>query len=500
MALDGGRDINGDGVPDFLVGDPTAQTGGMVDARSGTDGSLIHRFYGTTANERFGESLAIIGDVDGDGLNDIVIGSPGWGSGLYTNSGALTLFSGLTGHQIRFHGGAPYSWLGTCVSYAGDSDGDGIEDYAAGAPGAGRDGEAIIFSGANGIRLATGSDWASYSGSASGSSLAFAGDFYGTGTPHVVYGSPWYEPYEGAFGGAVSALSADGGWNIASLGYAAPHMGTAVDGIPDIDGDGRDDILVSIPGYDEIRAYGASPWPTMIYRARGLGIGDSVVTVGDLDLDGIADFVAEGYYDDHGQRRVGGVMAYSGVDGSDLFTMRGFSRRGIDGAQSPLGDLDGDGHPEFLLSAPNEGLPGRVKNGLVYVYTYYPGLALDVQEVSASVGGAVQLQVDFPDSMAGQSYQGLMAREPGKPLFGYHVPLQDDALLADFIQGSLPPAIYVGLQGTLDALGDATISITVPAGVYDQHVGKDFWFSVVALPSGNQPARSTVARSIQLIP
>ena len=66
----GGGDVNGDGFPDFVVGDPGANA---ISIYSGYDGTLLHS---ETGSGSFGASVAILGDANGDGLLDVLIGAP----------------------------------------------------------------------------------------------------------------------------------------------------------------------------------------------------------------------------------------------------------------------------------------------------------------------------------------------------------------------------------------------------------------------------------------
>jgi hypothetical protein len=92
-------DVNNDGKPDFVVGAPSAVVAsvatGAVYVRSGVDGSLIYSITGDIKG--FGSAVAKIGDVDGDGVNDFVVGSPFAVNSLGKARGAVWGFSGKTG-------------------------------------------------------------------------------------------------------------------------------------------------------------------------------------------------------------------------------------------------------------------------------------------------------------------------------------------------------------------------------------------------------------------
>ena len=71
-AVSGVGDIDGDGSWDFAVADPEAGTASLY---SGADGALLRELHGDEAGDRFGEAVAGAGDVNGDGVPDVVVGS-----------------------------------------------------------------------------------------------------------------------------------------------------------------------------------------------------------------------------------------------------------------------------------------------------------------------------------------------------------------------------------------------------------------------------------------
>lgn len=134
-------DVNTDGVNDFAVGAPSessadAGTSGRAYVYSGRNGQLVHALVSPTpqSNGRFGESLAGIGDVNGDGTSDVVVGAPGEAS----SAGRVHVFSGADGTLLRTVA-SPQDILngrfGIAMSPAGDLDGDGVVDLLVGAQG-----------------------------------------------------------------------------------------------------------------------------------------------------------------------------------------------------------------------------------------------------------------------------------------------------------------------------------------------------------------------------
>src|SRR5438132_2447155 len=154
-------DVNGDGIPDLLVGVPKKDTpAGLPDVGSayifsGADGSFIRSLDppaqgGAEANGRFGTAVANAGDVNGDGVFDVLIGAPG--------QGRAYVFNGATGALIRTITSPVAETLpsfGFAVAGGRDVNGDGIPDFVIGAPQAGGKGAAFVFNGANGTLLYT---------------------------------------------------------------------------------------------------------------------------------------------------------------------------------------------------------------------------------------------------------------------------------------------------------------------------------------------------------
>jgi len=133
-------DLDGDGRPDLAVGAPFAKNEGgakvgRVWAFSSASGRALHHWQGTDPRGGFGEVLAAIGDLDGDGKGEIVVAAPGTEDPKRTTPGELRIYSGATGKELRhWSGSQPGELYGRMVVAAGDLDGDGVEDLAIGAP------------------------------------------------------------------------------------------------------------------------------------------------------------------------------------------------------------------------------------------------------------------------------------------------------------------------------------------------------------------------------
>lgn len=150
-------DLDQDGVPDYALR-ITTEVVPSVEIRSGQDGTLIYEFDGPV-NSEFGKAVGPIGDQDGDGQTDFFIGQPN--TFLTGGIGKLRIYSGSTG-QVRttYVSDLPNTDFGASAVAAGDVNGDGLEDIAIGAPGFNpggmpQAGRVQVFASGSGALLAT---------------------------------------------------------------------------------------------------------------------------------------------------------------------------------------------------------------------------------------------------------------------------------------------------------------------------------------------------------
>jgi hypothetical protein len=368
FAADEMGDLNGDGISEFIVGAPANSAGGNAAGRvyvySGADRALLHTLTGQVAGETFGWSVADAGDVDGDGVPDIVVGGPSAGMGV------VRVFSGANGSLLYSLGGpGAGSNFGFIVAGIGDVDGDGRSDLLIGAPDAstGR-GEVRIVSGMTGATIR------SHAGTNAGDRYGYGGgalgDVSGDGVPDYAAGAAL-----GGQGVTDVRSGADGSvlYSVNPLASSGQLGFIWIDSVGDVNGDGRPDIFVS-----DINDSGNRGRGHLVSGADGATIRTFTGTQNseffgiarhgghDADGDGIPDLFIAGYHHNEGASLAGKAYVYSGATGSLLRTMTSTiagETLGYDAVQ--LGDLDGDGSADYLLTGDIE--QGSTGRGRVYL-------------------------------------------------------------------------------------------------------------------------------------
>ena len=259
-------DLNGDGIPDLLAGvphhvadpdsDEAKNNAGEAFVFSGQDGTVLFTLADPTAAEddKMGTSVAALGDVDADGVADLLVGVPGkdiGGEGGLSNVGLAYIFSGKTGQVIRTlnhpeEGGTEAgAAFGMAVANAGDIDGDGVTDVLIGAPG---EGQAFVFNGKTGSLIFTLVSPFTESLHSFGAAVAGGKDFNRDRKPDLVIGSPARENFQGAayiFNGSDGSLQRT---LLPATRQPFAQFGASLFASDDLTGNRRPDVAVGAPG------------------------------------------------------------------------------------------------------------------------------------------------------------------------------------------------------------------------------------------------------------
>ncbi len=355
MALPG--DLNGDGHDDLVVGAPGADHGAANNGAAlvffGPIGAGISVasadavLMGSGGGDEAGVAVDRAGDVDGDGLDDLLVGA--WFAA--GDTGAAYLIRGGTVGGVtdldsvaaaRVHGEAPYDMAGTSVAGLGDLDGDGYDDFVVGAdrydPGLQNAGGAFVFygpvSGDHRLLDADAALLGEDKGDHLGDSVASAGDLDGDGSPDLV----------------VGAYKEDGGDHGSGSAYVLHGPVSGLYGVADVDA-----TLVG-EGYET--------WA---------GQGQGLARAGDVNGDGYDDLLVGAWGENQGGESSGAVYLVLGpvtdlslADASARFI--GESARDHAGvATRAVGDVNGDGYDDIAVGSPFSA-PNGTPVGAAYVF------------------------------------------------------------------------------------------------------------------------------------
>lgn len=382
-------DLDGDAVLDIAVAAPAFSSSGPGDVHvfSGATGVLVRVISGPATAQRFGYALDATGDVDGDGVDDLLIGAPGATGGSFAPARAY-VHSGATGALLREHvPNIANSGLGTAVSGLDDVDGDGVDDYLIGVPQVGLsnlDGRIALHSGATGALIYNVLGASGYT--KPGISLDAIGDVNGDSIADFVAGCANSNTSTYFTDGKVIVCSGANGAVLHVIDGPTTNDGFGVDlaALGDVDADGRGDFVVgtfgatpngSHPGtggaaYVHSGATGALIRELIPSEFGGI-YGQSVAGGGDLDHDGVGDvLVAAPELDVHPWNpNDGRIWAFSGATGELLFYVERLGVPGIGVGLASLSDLDADGFVEFGIGAPQT---GGAASGRAWIFSPCP--------------------------------------------------------------------------------------------------------------------------------
>ena len=372
-------------------------------ARTVADADLS--WSGTGSLDSAGSALAAGGDLDGDGVDELLLGASGYnGSGGYygmvgvLRPGVDTAIDGGLFTLLHDDAAADFAEL---VLAPGDLDGDGAGDLLFGVPDSmnAEDGFVARFGAlGSGAAAMSAADLILYSGNASrevGVAVAGPGDIDGDGVDDLVVGSP-YDPDYGY--GAVRRVSGDltGSWYVTSAASdvvaRAPggRFGYALGG-GDVDGDGLGDVFVGAPYESASTTYSGAVYGYVGGFSGGedfqvfpvvsdIFLGSVDPLVHDVDNDGYADVILGAPAGSAVWVIPGTVAGSRSASDVAYATITGDSGTSF-GAALAAGDLDDDGVAELVIGAP----------GATAVYAFAGPLApgsLALTDAAATFDGA----------------------------------------------------------------------------------------------------------------
>ncbi|MCT7950302.1 cadherin-like domain-containing protein [Ancylothrix sp. C2] len=454
ISVSSAGDVNGDGLADLIVGSPLAETASGVNAGKSyvvfgkTDSTAINLsslgsggfiINGEAASDNSGRSVSSAGDVNGDGLADLIVRSPYSDHATFscslksylvfgkTDTTAINLNSLNTGGFVingqvtilNRYGEEANEFTGISVSSAGDVNGDGLADLIVGTPNADpafriRAGKSYLVFGKTDstiINLSSlGSGGFIINGEAasdnSGWSVSSAGDVNGDGLADLIVGAPFADNIAaGSYAGKsylVFGKTDSTAINLSSLGSGGfiingeavnDKMGISVSSTGDANGDGLADLIVGASGADPAsgRAAGKSylvfgKTDSTIINLSSLGSGGfiingeaasdnsgrSVSSAGDVNGDGLADLIVGALLahntaaDSYAGKSylVFGKTDSTAINLSSLgtggFIINGEAAGDLSGTSvSSAGDVNGDGLADLIVGASGAGSTGK---------------------------------------------------------------------------------------------------------------------------------------------
>ncbi len=412
----GAGDVNGDGYSDVIVGASSYDAGqtdegaafvflgsstGIASGNPASPG--VTQLESDQAGAQMGWSVAGLGDVNGDGYADVIVGAPWYAAGQ-TNEGAAFVFHGSatgiadgnpTTAAAQLEGGQVNTFFGASVAGAGDVNGDGYADAIVGAA---RVVLPSVFPSARVFLGSTGGLSLTSSGGletdqadtfpATSISVAGAGDVNGDGYADVIVGFGLYDAGQPNEGAAFVLLGSASGIANHTPSTAAAQLegnqanavfGASVAGAGDVNGDGYADVIVGAINYDagetdEGAAFVFLGSPSGVADGNpataaaqleanqaGAGFGSSVAGAGDVNGDGYADVIVGAWQYDAGEMDEGAAFVFLG--NSQGRPVRAHQQRG-DWSGRPVQAWGGSYSPTGFaveLTASHPAGTGRVK-------------------------------------------------------------------------------------------------------------------------------------------
>ncbi|TFH20935.1 MAG: hypothetical protein E4H03_11410, partial [Myxococcales bacterium] len=395
------------------VGDDFEEDAGIVKVFSGANGRRLFVRAGKEPKQYFGYSVGFVGDLNGDGKDEIIVGSPGFDvrpsqnpdpeGGALANGGKAEVITIANRKRFQILGSQSEGAFGSAVAGIGDVNGDGWPDVVVSgvnerADKTVRPGRVHVHSGRNGDLISTTAG--EQGGELFGGAIAAVPDVDGDLVDDVVIGSPERNVKRVRQTGLTLIMRGDldGEPIFEQVGARKDNLGKSADRAGDRDADGLEEIVVGsfkssdsgLTGAGEIKVYRGDGELLMAATdsspQENANFGSSVADLGDITGDRIDDFaVGVPRYDvpadEDGDSTVvseaGRTVAVSGIDGATLWSVDGAFTDGKLGSSVSGGlDFNHDGTPDALSGAIGAPWQGRRGAGVVSVLSGIDGSLL----------------------------------------------------------------------------------------------------------------------------
>jgi len=500
-------DVTADGIPDLFVGEPTARKRdkGWISVRDGATGQLIWKHRGRDREDAIGGGLELT-DLTGDGFPELLTGNFPYGGQDEAN---LYAYDARTGQQLWRKAWYSSSNLGYPLVRA-DLNGDQVPDFIHSSVSRVDDQSTLVaFDARTGLAIwspsklyidATITDLDLVDANSDGVSDLVVG------VTHKKEGEEYsrIEVVDGRNGRAIWSTPEDtfhANYSFEVVSFPRPGTSAAVAAIRfayySIDDEHQ---LIAFDASNGSQIW-SSAWPV---DADDAGYYGQLRRVdwnhdGQIELAWTPDSqqfsysyrirVWDPYAIDQEKWGTSAVQIHSNQQWSD-----------------PVADFNGDGWLDVSFAGEFRNDFGHNVDGFYVIDgaqgTFTSGLQLEHTIVSASMGGANQLEIDAGVWRAGYAYQVLFS-ENGQGMTNYaglDLPLAAGNWLTRTIIGAYPSGVFSEPEGILDEKGRATVSIDVPANALLGWVGRSLAFATITVhPSSSDPEWSTGYAELEVV-